>query len=168
MAKTLIKTDRNGTKHYHVDECPKCGGTGKYKNTTLDNFRCWKCGGTGYYPHVVKEYTEEYLAKKAEKDHAKWLEKNLKELPANIKRNTPFLTIEQPIYVVKGNTYKIKDELKANGARFSQAICAWVFDKPTDEYETVELNFNDYWFINKYNRPERKDDGIYLWELWEK
>lgn len=166
MAKTLIKIDRNGTKHYRVDECPRCGGTGKYEYTTLDNYRCWKCGGSGYYPHIEKEYTEEYLAKKEAKAREKKLADNLAKLPENIKKMTPFLSMEKPIYVVKGNTFKIRNELKEKGARFSQQLRTWVFDTPTDEYETLEIRFDDIWFINKFNRPESKYTAF--WEIFDK
>ena len=165
--KKLIKVDRNGTKHYHVDECPRCGGTGKYEYTTIDNYRCWKCRGTGYYPHIEKEYTEEYLAKMEAKKRAKELDCNLKKLSANIKRLTPFLSIDKPIYVVKGNTYKIRSELKERGARFSIQIYAWVFDNPTTEYNTIKLNFSDLWFVNRYNLPEPKDGVKKVWEMLE-
>jgi hypothetical protein len=28
MAATLVKTDKNGTRYYESDDCPKCGGSG--------------------------------------------------------------------------------------------------------------------------------------------
>ncbi len=166
LTKTLIKIDSNGTKHYHVDACPRCGGTGVYDMTTLDNYRCWKCGATGYYPHTEKEYTEEYLAKKSEKAHKKWLEKNLANLPKNIRNGTPFRTIDAPIYAVKGDTYAIRNELKAKGARWVLILHTWVFDTPTSEYSTVEIRFDDICLINENNIPNIKRDDLYA--VWDK
>lgn len=161
LTKTLIKIDRNGTKYYHVDACPKCGGTGYYDATTIDGNRCWKCQNSGYFPHTVKEYTREYLDKQAKKAHEKILAKNLADLPRNIKRNTPFWTVENPIYAVKGDTYAIRDELRRKGALWAQELRTWVFHKPTEEYETVEIHFDDIFYINEYNMPIRKDE-----EFW--
>ena len=159
--KVYIKTDRNGTKHYRVDACPKCEGTGKYLLTTIDDFHCWKCHDSGYFPHIVKEYTPEYLEKQRQKSAAKQLADNLKNLPRNLKGNTPFISMEKPIYAVKGNTYAIKDELKAKGARWVWALRTWVFDNPTDEYETVEINFTDICELNEYNVPQTINDKLY-------
>lgn len=30
MGKRLIRTDKNGTKYWENDDCPKCGGSGDY------------------------------------------------------------------------------------------------------------------------------------------
>jgi hypothetical protein len=69
--------------------------------------------------------------------------------------------MENPIYAVKGNTYAIKDELKAKGARWAWALRTWVFDKPTDEYETIEINFTDICELNKYNVPQVINEKLY-------
>lgn len=75
MTKTLIKTDKNGTKYYEEDVCPKCGGTGYlpfYHH--VDCGRCFKCDGTGLFTHIIKEYTPEHakhLAELAEKRAAR-------------------------------------------------------------------------------------------------
>lgn len=162
--KVYIKTDRNGTKYYRVDACPKCEGTGKYPYTTIDDFRCWMCRESGYLPHIVKEYTPEYLEKQRQKNAAKQLAENLKNLPRNLKSNTPFISMEKPIYAVKGKTYAIKDELKAKGARWAFGLRTWVFDKPTDEYETIEINFNDICELNEYNVPQFDNEKLYEME----
>ena len=158
--KIYIKTDRHGTKHYRVDACPKCEGTGKYRLTTIDDFRCWKCHESGYFPHIVKEYTPEYLEKQRQKNFAKHLSDNLKNLPRNLKTYTPFISMEQPIYAVKGNTYPIREALKAKGARWAFHLRTWVFDKPTSEYETIEIKFDDICELNEHNVPQCKDEAL--------
>ena len=68
--RTLIRTDRNGTKYYRAEcSCWKCGGTGTYQWGAIINgcpsFAgvCFNCGGTGIEVETVKEYTPEHQAK---------------------------------------------------------------------------------------------------------
>ena len=70
--KTLIKTDRNGTKYYEEKcSCVKCNGTGIYTwygyhyNGTTSTYSgiCYDCNGTGKVTVTTKEYTEEHKAK---------------------------------------------------------------------------------------------------------
>lgn len=71
--KTLIKVDRNGSKHYEgMVECDRCQGKGYYvigvcNNqpvlSPLDNGVCWRCGGTGTVHGKWIERTPEYQAK---------------------------------------------------------------------------------------------------------
>ena len=93
MKRELIKTDKNGTKHFATYcKCDRCGGTGVYTWGGTINGRpmyagtCFKCGGAQWIPTIEKEYTPEYRAKldaanekrkakqraEAEKRHAEW------------------------------------------------------------------------------------------------
>lgn len=149
--RTLIKIDKNGTKHFQVDACPKCGGTGRYEMTTVDSFRCWKCGATGYFPHVEKEYTPEYAAILAEKAKARNLKKNKERLPQEIKRRG-FDGENSSIFVVAGETYSIREQLKAAGAKYDSWY-GWYF-KDADSakgWNTSEIKFTDLFFVNPYN-----------------
>jgi hypothetical protein len=81
MEATLIKIDRNGSKHFEGDiKCDRCGGTGVYaycvRNgvivpTIVDNGVCHKCGGTGKVHGKWIERTPEYQAKLDAKRNAK-------------------------------------------------------------------------------------------------
>lgn len=68
LSRTLIRTDKNGTKVYSVVRaCHRCGGTGYLAcYYHVEAGRCFACNGSGHEEGIVKEYTEEYLAKKAE------------------------------------------------------------------------------------------------------
>lgn len=79
--RTLIRTDKNGTRYYSFTcPCSKCNGRGYidyYKH--VEAGVCFDCNGTGIYEGTEKEYTDEYLAKKAgmaekreEKRRAEW------------------------------------------------------------------------------------------------
>jgi len=73
LQKIYIRTDKNGTKYYDVTEpCWKCSGTGKFPHYMhVYGGICFECDGRGAINHTVKEYTEAYLAKKAERDAKK-------------------------------------------------------------------------------------------------
>lgn len=88
--RTLIRTDKNGTRYYSFTcPCAKCNGRGYidyYKH--VEAGVCFDCNGTGIYEGTEKVYTDEYLAKKAEmaekresKRRAEWtLEKELAKM----------------------------------------------------------------------------------------
>ena len=65
--RTLIRTDKNGTRYYSFTcPCAKCNGRGyidHYKH--VEAGVCFDCNGSGIYEGTEKVYTEEYLAKKA-------------------------------------------------------------------------------------------------------
>ena len=70
MNKTLIKTDKNGTKYFREEcKCTKCGGTGTYRWGACINGNymfsgvCYDCGGSGFTVETTKEYTDEHRAK---------------------------------------------------------------------------------------------------------
>lgn len=82
MEARLIKTDRNGSKHYEgAIVCDRCGGKGYYA-IAVHNMRpvlsphdggvCWKCNGAGKVIGKWIERTPEYQAKLDEKRKAKW------------------------------------------------------------------------------------------------
>lgn len=143
MARNLmqyIKTDKNGTKYYHDYKCDRCGGMGEAEKWVYTGKVCWGCGGTGIrpVPKVVKEYTPEYWAKlqarrqaKAAKEaaeRAKYEEEHAEEIAvkrAEIDRRTfEFRCAEMGCgkdgigYVLTGNTFKAKDEIKKAGGKW--------------------------------------------------
>jgi len=73
LKRTYIRTDRNGTKYYEVVEpCWKCDGTGKLPHYShVYGGVCFQCRGSRFLTRTEKEYTEAYLAKKAERDAKK-------------------------------------------------------------------------------------------------
>lgn len=141
----LIRVDRNGTKYYVDYRCPKCGGTGYivgYEH--IDGARCWMCNATGYHETKFKEYTPEYAQKLADRRLAK-ARKGADE------RNAKFLArygfnADGKTWVVCGDTYSIKDELKNAGAKFD-GFFGWHFDHET-EYTAVTVDINDVAEIN--------------------
>lgn len=134
---SLTRVDRNGT-HYYVDhKCPKCGGTGNLPYYAhVEGGTCFLCGGSGYYDTSIIVRREEYAHELAEKR----LARARKAAPA---KNAAFLKAEGfsedgKTYVVLGETYAIRDELKAAGAKFNHSL-GWHFAAPNEKYETAEL-----------------------------
>ena len=76
---TLIKIDRNGSKHYEgMIPCDRCGGQGGSDAWQYTGWTCYKCGGTGQVFSKWIERTPEYEAKLAER-RRKRIEKKLLE-----------------------------------------------------------------------------------------
>ena len=69
---TLIKIDKNGSKHYEgLIPCDRCGGTGGSDNWKYTGYTCYKCGGAGTVFSTWIERTPEYEAKLIAKRNAK-------------------------------------------------------------------------------------------------
>lgn len=82
-----IRTDRNGTKIFEDWTCPRCGGMGWAGQWKYTGVTCFRCGGSGLRnrPLIVKEYTDEYLAKleaKRKAKEAKYAEEHAEEIAA--------------------------------------------------------------------------------------
>ena len=134
----LIKTMKDGSKRYRSLACPKCGGTGYLRGYEhIDNARCWKCNASGYAPYEWTEPSEERIAKQMARNKAK----RIAEAP---KHNAEFLADHGfnengKAYVVLGDTFAIKDDLKAMGGKFDY-ITGWKLPNDTDKYPTVEID----------------------------
>lgn len=139
--KTLIRTDRNGTKYWNIiDVCPRCGGRGDYILGTLNYGVCFGCGGSGKHQYTYKEYTPEHEAKleaqrkaKAEKrlaERAKYEAEHAEEIEAKNRailerRYADFGCGKNGIgYALTGKTYPIKDAIKKNGGRWIYGV--WI------------------------------------------
>lgn len=141
MAVTLIKVDRNGTKYYQSDDCPKCGGKGYlYCYGHIEGGVCFKCGGTGKGSQTWKEYTPEYAQKLADRRAARAQAKSGENRAKFLEKEG--FGADGFTYVIKGNTYSIKDELKAAGAKFNSYL-GWHFANKDNGYDCFEINADD-------------------------
>ena len=143
MEKKLIKTDKNGTKYYSDCTCQRCGGKGRISYYSfIEGGICFECGGSGVSKErITKVYTPEY----AEKLEAKRQEKRQKEQEVKIADLLAHKdeALERmgfkngKTFCVCGDTFAIKDELKAAGAKFSREL-GWHFSEPTS-YPCIEV-----------------------------
>lgn len=137
----LVRVDRNNTHYYNDTRCPKCGGKGYIPGYEhVEGGVCFLCGGTGVGSRKVVVRTEEYNQKLI---NAR-LEKARKTAG---KRNAEFLKSQGfseagETWIVAGDTFKIKDELKAAGARFNNTFL-WHFDHEVSEFPTIKVTIND-------------------------
>lgn len=153
--RVYIRTDRNGTKYFADYTCKRCGGQGGLPQWIYTGYTCYECGGTGVAakPEIFKEYTPEYAAKLEER-RLKAREKKRLERIEQIKNKLPEIyqdhgfSSEGKIYVVTGNTYEIREELKAAGAKWFSALRSWGFTEDTDKYPTVQISFDECYTVD--------------------
>ena len=133
----LIRVDRNGTKYWYSNKCPRCGGRGYlYGYEHIEGGVCFKCGGTGLGSQSWKEYTPEYKAKLEQKR----LQKAIAKAPEANRKLFSRLGFSEDgfAWVVLGDTFSCKDELKAEGARFGAV--GWHFDHEPSNRPTVKVS----------------------------
>ena len=152
---TLIKIDKNGTKYYEDNRCPRCGGQGGSEAWVHTGYTCYACGGSGktINPRIIKEYTPEYRAKL----DARRLKKAIAKAPETNAKTFKHhgMNEDGKMWVVTGDTYAIKDELKESGARWSN-LFGWHFDHET-AYPCFVLSIEDI--------AEQNEAGV--WEMFE-
>lgn len=152
----LLRVDKNGTKYWMSTECPKCGGNGTiWYYSHVSAGQCFLCGGTGYHETKWKEYTPEYAKKLADRR----LAKARKKAPET---NAKFLeqmgmSADGKAYIILGDTFAMKDELKNAGAKFNRLL-GWHFDHDDNGYDCFELSIDQI---------AEKDENTYVWELFE-
>lgn len=152
MEMQYFKTDKNGTKYYYDWQCPHCGGAGRADKWEYTGKTCWECGGSGKRStaKIVKVYTKEYRAildaKAKARQEAKEAEAKAAGYEAIMGR---YGFNEDGVgYVYTGNTYDIKEDLKAHGARWNFGMYRWISKKPISDYPCIEIKASEVfaWF----------------------
>lgn len=137
----LNRIDRNNTHYYTDTKCPKCGGTGNiYYYSHVEGGVCFLCGGSGEHSTQYIVRTREYANKLAEQRLAK-----ARKTAAD--RNSKWLHSEGfseagEAWIVMGNTYLIKEQLKAAGCKWNPTL-GWHFDHHVDEFDTAKITIDD-------------------------
>lgn len=138
---SLVHIDKNNTHHYIDHRCPKCGGKGYLPGYEhVEGGVCFLCGGNGRGERKVIVRTYEYNQKLVEARLAK-ARKTAGERNAKFLKSQGF-SEQGETWVVAGDTFKIKDELKAAGARFNNTFL-WHFDHEVSEFPTIKVTIND-------------------------
>lgn len=144
-----FKTDRNGTKYYYVTcPCGKCGGRGIIDcYIPINGGDCFDCGGTGVLTYEEKEYTPEYEAKleeRRQKREAKRLAKLQAELPQKqqtwLEKNG--FNSDGKTYLFLGNTYEMKEDIKAVGGKFDYSL-GWHIAEKVNGYQFLEISVEE-------------------------
>ena len=173
---TIVKVDSVNKKAYIKETCDRCGGrgivaarveNGKIVPIPVDGGICYKCGGAGFISKWVKAYTDkEYDAylnsrEKARQKRQQAAEDKKQSLIDNSEANKLALleefgydTKNPTIYMIVGNTYSIKDDLKAKGCHFEK-ILGWYCSHPIDvpeEFYVATVAFDDIFDWNPYTK----------------
>ena len=168
---TIEEINENTRKAYVTSPCPKCGGSGQFAWFGV----CFTCNGHGYIGKWVKVYSvpeyEKYIAaqerakeRKAQKEQERVqaLKDNSEENKNALLEKFGFDVNDPAIYLVSGNTYEIKDELKERGARFNPEL-NWYFNRPTEVpegHELIKVPFDDvYEWLPMVKRIELKENA---------
>lgn len=180
----IIKVDEETHKALIEEKCDRCGGTGimaaRVENgriipVPVDGGICYKCNGNKKISKWVKAYTEkeyERYMKTQERARERRKEKEearLQALKDNSEENKKEILakwgfdVENPaVYLVTGNTYEIKDELKERGGRFNPAL-NWHFTKEVEVpegHELIKVAFDDvYEWLPMVKRIELKENA---------
>ena len=193
--------EKNGRKYTKVScDCERCGGSGIYIWGAMINGNpshagtCFKCGGSGKLVKEVRLYTEKERAA-ADRAREQRREKAIVEREARAKArnakafdkwlNWNGFNEDGDTYLIFGNTYPIKDELKAAGCKFSKTLL-WhgpaAVDVPEDCY-VEKINWSDIYDWNEEARDmwlteegdnllkeifSKNSEGKYLGEVGER
>lgn len=163
--KILVREDKNGTKYYHcTDRCFKCGGTGMIEiYRPINGGECFDCGGSGIAEWEEKEYTPEYEEKLRVQREKREAKKIAKEKEQAAEKNAEFFqrngfNPEGKTYFVLGNTFEIKEELKAQGAKWDNLSRHWHMSTIPEGRDCFEVSVDEMYLTNVA--------GVYDWRNW--
>lgn len=175
MELQYFRTDKNGTKYFYDWKCPRCAGYGQAEKWKFTGMVCYECGGTGKrrVAKIVKEYTPEYWAKlaarreaKAAKEAAereKYEAEHADEIAAQrAEQERKIFELrcaengcgkDGTGYVLTGNTYKIKDEIRKSGGK-------WIYGRWVCP---VEIKFPGV-TVKRIDISSHISTGMYVWK----
>lgn len=142
------RIDKNGTHIFIDSTCHRCGGEGWISCFGhVDGGICFECRGSGRGSNTeIKIYTNEYGTKLKAKREARHEAERQKQIAEAGAKNAEWLksegfNAEGVTYVVLGDTYRIKEELKAHGAKFDYCL-GWHLPDATG-YDAVPVKAKD-------------------------
>jgi hypothetical protein len=180
-----IRTDKNGTKIFHDYTCPRCCGYGMLDKWINTGKVCFACGGSGVraVPKVVKEYTEEYLAKlesRRQEKAKKYAEEHAEEIAAKKAEQERIEAewrkgenarvcknhgcgIDGVGYVLLGKTYGIKEQIKAEGGKwiYGAWVCPVAIKAKGVQAVRIDLNI----CMNEYGRITGDAAGDLIYDI---
>lgn len=166
---SYVRTDRNSTRYFIDYTCDRCGGKGGWEG--WPGFTCYECGGSGRSKgETIKVYTPEHEAKLAAQRQAR-AEKAQKEREAKAiaERSSKLEALgfgkEEDAYViyrVVGDTFSIKDELKALGCRFKPSV-GWYAAAALDDHECQRMEEKEVLTDNIFIEWKSIDEVKPLW-----
>ncbi len=169
-AARLVKIDRNGSKHFEgMIVCDRCGGHGDYaigwhngqrRITSVDAGVCHKCFGEGKVFSKWIERTPEYEAKLEAKREVKRQQKaaeiKAKQEAEYAKNYSEYLAkngfnADGKTFIFLGNTYEVKDQIKALGAKFDSGL-GWHIGQKVEGYKFIEATVAEVANVDEWGR----------------
>ena len=165
-----MTVDKHGTKHYHSDKCPKCGGSGYLRcYDYVEGGICFKCGGSGIFPHSWVVHTEEYAKVLEERRIARREKAIAKAVASNTAKNAEHIeklgfTQRFVTNVILGDTFSQKETLKTLGAKFD-VVVGWHSACKLDGFDSFEFDASEHFEYHKdglshlkwYSYPDVKE-----------
>ena len=158
-------------------KCQRCSGLGIIANR-VENGQiipipvaqgiCFACGGAKYITKEVRLYTEkEYAAMQTGKERAKakkeqeQKEKMEREYESNRAKwlEDNGFDAEGRTYMFYGDSYSIKDELKAAGFKFSPLLKWHKADPAGYEDKVIEFKFDDLYTMSAWGKGTQNADA---------
>lgn len=156
------KIDKNETRTYSTTKCARCDGRGKIDYFYhVDGGICFKCGGSGIgKKREIKIYTTEYY----QKLESRRLERQKAKAP---EENKSFFqkmgfSEEGKSWVILGETYSIKEEIKVAGGKYSD-VYGWHFSQKIEGWELLEIKADEVFDkdeAGKFWQDRKKDRQI--------
>ena len=153
----------SGQKYVRVsDKCGRCDGSGVWHYGPYGG-TCFKCNGSGRWIQEVRWYTDTERANMDARNAAHAEQVRQKREAEALRRLGPEYNGFQNGYVIAiyGDTYSIKDELKAAGAHFTRSL-GWYFsdiEEVPEEYlsHSVKITWE---MVSKENKILSEVDVI--------
>ena len=144
-----VFTDEAGKEWVRVrHSCPRCGGTGNYSFNMMYGSTCFRCSGSGKESKNVRWYTDEERARMDAHNEAEAAKRQAARMSAaEYKRGPEYNNFGDEngyIDIVLGNTYPIKDTLKAHGCKYTAAFGWYIpygVDFKPEGYDLLRLNW---------------------------
>lgn len=161
--------EKDGKLYITIEEkCDKCGGSGRIEYFShIDSGICYLCKGCGILRKDVRVYSQkeyEAMEKRNQRETEK-RERELEEKRRNAKSKWFSLngfTEDGITYILVGNTFSIKDELKEKGWKYNPLL-KWHGSEPIEDYsqfKLITIKFDDIAEWNYIRQcPEYKNDA---------
>ena len=157
-----VFTDGTGKEWVRVQhKCPRCSGSGHYSYNALYGSTCFACGGSGKESKNVRWYTEEERAKIDARNEAAAAKRQATRAATTEYKRGPeynhFGNENGYIDLILGNTYPIKDSLRANGCKYTPTF-GWFIpygvDYKPEGYDLLHLTWAEVCDENGFIKSE--------------
>ena len=162
--------------------CDKCGGTGliasRVENNQIvpisrDNGICYRCAGTGIVTKTVRWYNQRELIQMENAEIKREQEKENKAKAEFAKNKEAWLQANgfsaEGTYVLTGETYSIKDELRENGWKYNKVLMWHKADPTGYEDKAVFIPIDEIVTFSAWGKGNFKESATdYLKNVFHK